>query len=36
MFYKILNAHIIITTNEGGKGEPLPPDPDHQTYGQEK
>lgn len=35
MFYKILNAHII-TTNEGGKGDPLPPDPDHQTYGQEK
>lgn len=36
MNYKILNAYNVYAKNDGGKGDPLPPDPDHQTYGQEK
>ena len=35
MNYEILNAQNQIYCEEG-KGEPIPPDPDHQTYGQEK
>ena len=26
----------VYNNDEEGKGTPLPPDPDHQTYGQEK